>query len=244
MNRKSNLDVGYRKSDGGGALAKQIFNLLCERILLFHLEPYEQISEKNVATELGVSRTPVREAMVRLSELGLVDIFPQRGTVVAPLRIRDLKTSQFVREALEISILKRALAEPDQSDLVQKLRSELTIQKAFVDVGDVKRFYASDENFHAIIASHAGLPSILVEIERAKIHVDRFRHLMLSGIENLETILRQHTAIVDSIENGKFAECEKAMQAHLRRILEFVDESKQRYPKYFEPEDFERVLSD
>jgi DNA-binding GntR family transcriptional regulator len=226
--------TGRQRHRNAAALSLQIHDLLRERIVTFGLRPYEQISEQHIATELGVSRTPVREALVRLSELGLIDIFPQRGTVIAPLRIADLEKSQFLREALEIALLRRAMVRPGLDALVQSLKSELAIQSTFVELRDPQRFYPSDEQFHALIAAQAGLVSAVGEIDRAKIHMDRFRHLMLAEIEDLRMILDQHKAIVEAIAANDSANAERAMQTHLRRILEFVGQAIEKYPAYFE----------
>jgi GntR family transcriptional regulator, rspAB operon transcriptional repressor len=231
--------AGRHRRGGGAALSLQIRDLLRERIVTFALRPYEQISEQNIASELGVSRTPVREALVRLSELGLVDIFPQRGTVIAPLRIADLEKSQFLREALEIALLKRAMARPGLEALVQSLKSELAIQSTLVELRDAQRFYASDEEFHAFIAAQAGLGSVVGEVERAKIHMDRFRHLMLAGIEDLPTVLDQHKAIVEAIAANDSIGAQGAMETHLRRVLEFVRRAADKYPDYFESAEFD-----
>jgi len=231
--------AGRQRPRNAAALSMQIHDLLRERIVTFGLRPYEQISEQNIASELGVSRTPVREALVRLSELGLIDIFPQRGTVIAPLRIADLEKSQFLREALEIALLKRAMARPGREALVQNLKSELKIQGAFVELHDSQRFYASDEEFHALIAAQAGLASAVDEIKRAKIHMDRCRHLMLAGIEDLPTVLDQHKAIVEAIEANDSTAAERAMETHLRRILEFVERAIEKYPDHFESAAFD-----
>ena len=69
---------------------------------------------------------------------------------------------------------------------------------------------------------------------RAKTHMDRFRHLMLSGIESLPTIFEQHVAIVDAIESGNVGSAEAALQIHLRRILDFVGRARAAHPEYFE----------
>jgi GntR family transcriptional regulator, rspAB operon transcriptional repressor len=238
------------------ALSRQIYDLLREQISTFIRKPYEQVSEQAIASELGVSRTPVREALARLSELGFVDIFPQSGTIIAPLRLPDLEKSQFLREALELALLRRAMAGPGVRDLARKLRPasfarqppveacvrdlarmlrlEVAVQKTLVEVRDSIRFYAADEAFHAQIATHAGLAPVLQEMARAKTHMDRFRHLMLSGIDSLPIILDQHIAIVEGIESGRIARAESAMQTHLRRILDFVGHARAAHPEYFE----------
>lgn len=234
MKTSTTYDFRGRGNGGGVALSKQIYAALIERIVSFELKPFEQISELTIAEEMGVSRTPIREALGRLSEQGLVDIFPQRGTVVSPLRLPDLEKSQFLREALETALLRRALETADRAVLVARLRAEIVVQSTFAELGDIDRFYAADEAFHGIIATAAGLASITGEIDRAKMHMNRFRHLMISGIESLGEVLKQHAAIVDAIEADDATACERAMQVHLRRILKFTDRAIAKFPEYFE----------
>ena len=219
---------------GDLALSRQVYATLREQISHFARKPYEPISEQALAQELGVSRTPVREALARLSELGFVDIVPQSGSRIAPLRMADLEKSQFLREALELALLNRALERGDRAVLLRRLRTELAIQKALVEAGDVARFYASDEQFHAAIGEQAGLSAVLPEMARAKTHMDRFRHLMLSGLESLPTILAQHQAIVSAIADDDLPGAIAAMQTHLRRILAFVGKARAAHPDFFE----------
>jgi len=216
------------------ALSRQVYELLRERILNFDLRPRQPISEHALALELGVSRTPVREALARLSELGFVDIFPQSGTVIAPLRLIDLEKSQFLREALELAFLRRAMERGRGGELARRLRTDLAVQRTFVAALDAARFYASDEEFHHAIAAHAGMATMLPEMARAKTHMDRFRRLMLTGLESLPAILAQHEAIVAAIEAGDAEAAASALQAHLRRILQFVDKAQATRPEFFE----------
>ena len=224
------------------ALSRQVYELLRDRILCFQMKPFEPISENALALELGLSRTPVREALARLSELGFVDIFPQSGTVIAPLRLTDLEKSQFLREALELAFLRRAMERGQAAELARRLRTDIAVQRTFVEAGDSARFYAADEQFHRDIAAHAGLSSVLPEMARAKTHMDRFRHLMLTGIESLPTVLAQHEAIVAAIETGEPETAARALQAHLRRILGFVERARAAHPHYFEPSGAADVL--
>jgi DNA-binding GntR family transcriptional regulator len=228
------LDFNSRSGNGSGALSKQIFRILSERIVALELTPHEQLSETNIASELGVSRTPVREAFVRLSELGLVDIYPQRGTLVAPMRLPDLEKSQFMREALEIALLRRAMSSPDVGQLIGKLRAEIVVQKTFAELGEMDRFYDADEDFHGHIATFAGMRSILAEIERAKIHMNRARHLMITGIEDVHVVIHQHEALVDAMAKGDLPAAEDAMQMHLRRVLKIVNQAIEKFPAYFD----------
>jgi len=218
----------------GAATAQRVFAVLLERILTFELKPFAEISEGGLAVELGVSRTPVREALARLAKLQLVDIFPQRGTVIAPLRVADLKRSQFLRESLEWGLLRRALKAPGRARLVDALRAEITVQKTLVSIGDEARFYGSDEIFHRRIAQSAGLPEIWGDISDAKLHMDRFRHLMLASVETLSVVVEQHVAIVDAIAEGDRDAAERALKTHLRRIFSFLGPAFAAHPDYFE----------
>ncbi|MCO6050285.1 GntR family transcriptional regulator [Mesorhizobium sp. RP14(2022)] len=218
----------------GVATTQRVFSLLLHRILTFDLKPLDEISEGSLAEQLGVSRTPVREALARLAKLQLVDIFPQRGTVIAPLRVADLKRSQFLRESLELGLLRRALRAADRAALVGTLRGEIAVQRTMADIGDEGRFYGSDELFHRCIASSAGLSEIWADISDAKLHMDRFRHLMLASVETLPVVVAQHERIVDAIEAGDRAGAEEALKIHLRRIFAFLPPAFAAHPEYFE----------
>ncbi|WP_102958123.1 GntR family transcriptional regulator [Mangrovicella endophytica] len=225
----------------GVAATQRVFAILLQRILTFDLKPFDEISEGGLAEQMGVSRTPVREALARLAKLQLVDIFPQRGTVVAPLRVRDLKRSQFLRESLEWGLLRRALRAPMRLALVHALNDEIAVQRTLAGIGDEARFYASDELFHRRIASAAGLPDIWPDISDAKLHMDRFRHLMLASVETLPVIVEQHECIVAALEAADRDAAESALKTHLRRIFAFLGPAYEAHPDYFQKAEFELV---
>lgn len=210
---------------------------MSERIISFKLKPFETLSEVSIAEDLGVSRTPTREALVRLVDLGLIEVFPQRGTIVTPLRMLALEQSQFLRESLEVGLLRRAFERGGLEALVAGLRSEIAIQKTCAELGEMDRFYDSDERFHRRIAEAANMPLIVAEIDRAKVHMDRFRHLMISGIEDIGAVLKQHVEIADAIAKNDLGASEMAMQVHLRRIFAYADRAVAAFPEYFEHAD-------
>lgn len=228
-----NRPIPFRP-ERAGSLAQQLYDLLLDRICRFELEPNQKLSEAALSDSLGVSRTPAREALARLAEQGLVDILPQRGTRVAPLRLADLEKSQFMREALELAVLRRAMEQPDRATLVARLQDEITLQRAYVAVRDKAQFYASDDRFHGIIAEGAGLAAVMPELARVKLQMDRFRQLMIAGVEDLPVVIAQHEGIVAAIAAGDAALAEDRMRDHLRRIFAYVDEARARFPQYFE----------
>lgn len=222
------------KSLGSQPLAKQVYDSLRQKILTFELKPYQMLSEAWVSNQLEVSRTPAREALARLAEKNFVDVLPQRGSQVSPLRIKDLETSQFMREALEISLLRRAFKSEGRAEFVKGLRKEITLQQTYVKFDDFESFYASDERFHGLVAKFANLSEVLPQILRLKDHMDRFRYLMIEAVDDLNVIVEQHTAITDAIEKGDGKAAEKLMIVHVRRILEYAEKARKKFPQYFE----------
>lgn len=226
-----------RYAQGGAALSltDRVFQAMRDEIVSFKLKPYEAISEKKISERIGVSRTPIREALARLAAHHLVDIYPQRGTIVSPLRKSDLERSQFLREALEVGLVQRVAQLNDKTELIKKLKAEVALQETFASIEDDKRFYSSDEDFHRLIATFAGLPGLWEEIVRSKIHMDRCRHLSLATVEtDIGIIVEQHNAIIEAIEAGDADKAAGAMRTHLRRVLEFIDEIADLHPHYFE----------
>ena len=215
-------------------LAVQAFDALHRKILTLELEPGRMLSEASVSEMLGVSRTPAREALARLAEIGFVDVLPQRGTRVAPLRIADLEKSQFMREAIEVALLRRAMQHEDRGTLVEAMREEVLLQREHVGRGDAAALYASDERFHGLVAALGGPADLMPEILRMKDHVDRFRHVMVSGVDDLRIVVEQHAGVLEAIAEGDAARAEALLVAHLRRILAYTDAARERYPDYFE----------
>lgn len=225
---------GAFRPERTNSLSQQLYDLLLDRICKFELKPNQRLSEATLSESLGVSRTPAREALARLAEQGLVDILPQRGSRVAPLRLADLETSQFMREALELAILRRAMERGGTADLAARLRDEITLQRAFVSVRDKAQFYTSDDRFHGHIAAFAGCAAVVPELARVKLHMDRFRHLMVAGVEDLPVVVGQHEEIADAVAAGDLGAAEERMRRHLRRIFSYVGAARTRFPAYFE----------
>lgn len=221
---------------GRQTVMQTVYERLLHEILTLQLKPRDVLSENSLAERLGVSRTPVREALVVLATKRLVDIYPQRKTMVAPLRFRDLRKSQFIRESLEISLIRRAIEAHHYMALAVELQNETTIQQQCIDAGDYDRFYESDEAFHRLIVRYAGLPDLWTDIADAKLHMDRARQLTLKRIENLSSLREQHVAIAQAIGAGRVDLAETAVREHLRRIFQHLSVLALEFPEYFETE--------
>lgn len=214
----------------------RVYEILLDLIVSFRLKPFALISEKAVAEVLHISRSPVREALARLGAVRLVDIYAQRGTIVAPLRIEDLRRSQFLRECVEVGLLRRACGLSERGDLVKRLGGEIALQETLASIDDHRRFARSDELFHLSIAEAVGFEGVWSEISTAKLHMNRFRTLTFPGLDSLALIIAQHRRIAEAIGRGHEGEAVDAMQQHLRKIFPLVPALAEAYPAYFEGE--------
>ncbi|QND45674.1 GntR family transcriptional regulator (plasmid) [Rhizobium lusitanum] len=213
-------------------MAPQIYGSIRQSILDLRLTPKQALSEKELALMLGVSRTPVREALIKLSEDGLVDIFPQRGTFVAPIRVAEVLEAQFIREALEVSVVGR-VAEISDPAIIARLQESLARQKRAVDNGDLDGFLAEDENFHFILSASVNLTRAWKVIQNVKGQLDRVRVLSLPEPGHLAELYEQHQAIVTSIKSGNAAAAKKHMTKHLQQVFRTIDKLLARRPEIF-----------
>lgn len=199
-------------------IAPQIYERLRRAITTLAMLPSEALSEKELSLQMGVSRTPVREALIRLADEGLLDILPQRGSFVAPIRLRDVEEAQFIRESLEVSVARR-LAERRSPRFLAALRAGLERQEAAAASRDRDLFLELDEAFHRGFSEEVGLPKCWRVIQSVKLQMDRVRYLSLPDTDHLEVLLAQHREIAEAVEAGDPDRAGRAMSVHLQEVL-------------------------
>ena len=199
-------------------IAPQIYERLRRAITTLIVLPSEALSEKELSLQLGVSRTPVREALIRLADEGLVDILPQRGSFVAPIRLRDVEEAQFIRESLEVAVARR-LAGHCSPRFLAELKLNLARQESAVVERDRDLFMELDEAFHRGLCEEAGLSKSWRVIQSVKLQMDRVRYLSLPEPGHLDVLLAQHRQITQAIEAGETDEAGRHMSAHLKEVL-------------------------
>jgi len=214
------------------SIAAQVHDVLMERILDMELAPFQELSEARLAAEFGVSRTPVREALARLARRGLVDILPQRGTVVSPLSHDRIARSRFIREALERP-LARLAAEKLTPEIEALLTREVALQQTFANLSDDQSFLESDERFHALIAKAAGFESIWDDVREAKFHMDRIRRMSLLSQEHMFFIVGEHEEILDRLKAHDVEGADRSIAVHLTSVMHELDVIRDRHPEYF-----------
>lgn len=212
--------------------AAAIFERLYADIVSLRMPPGMPLQEKRIAEDFGVSRTPVREALLRLSEGGLVDIYPQSGTVVSRVPVSAIPEAVVVRKALEGTTVERA-AEVATGDDIARLEAIIARQKALAALGDTSGFHEEDEAFHEEIAEIAGYPGIWVILKTVKVQIDRARRLTLPALGRMDSVVREHRLILDAIATHDVAAARASMILHLGAVIPDVAELRTRYPDYF-----------
>jgi len=172
------------------------------------------INEQAVATEVGISRTPVREALLMLAAEDLVQLVPHRGAFVAPVPGREIAEMMQARGVIESWAATTCLAAGDAP--VEPMSAVLEQQRAIVDVGDAKEFIELDSQFHALLVDAAG-NNVLGRLYDSL----RARHVLLGVVAlqrsttRREEVLAEHQAIVDGLAAGDPAKAEAAILRHL-----------------------------
>lgn len=201
-----------------GTMGTRVFQALRQAIVQLQLRPGNPLSEADIGRQLGVSRQPVREAFIKLAEAGLVEIKPQRGTFVRLISAREVRNARFLREAIEVAVVRKAAAEAT-SEQVRRLRRIIEQQREVAEHGDNVGFLRLDEAFHQALAASADCEDAWWVLEGLKAQMDRVRYLSLPDATPLETIIGQHEAIVEAVEHASPEAAEAAMRHHLSEIL-------------------------
>src|SRR5689334_8770770 len=195
----------------------RVYEVLRRRIRELALAPGAPLRKEEIALELGVSRAPVSDAISRLAEEGLIDVFPQHGSFVALIRATDVRESLFVRTALEVEAMRRLAAVADGATL-RILDSNIAAQAEALAAGNLEQFYDLDEALHASIFGAIEKPRALRLLEAARAPLDRVRRLALPQAGRPEQTLAEHRALVEAIRSGDSEYAAAAMRAHLTMV--------------------------
>src|SRR5687767_13624551 len=169
--------------------APQVFERLRGMIISLELPPGSALSRAALATQFGVSSTPIRDALMRLEEEGLVDVFPQHATVVSRIDVRLAQQAHFLRQALELEIV-NALALQHADGLMDELNGTIALQQKFARAGDFEKFMASDNDFHAQLYAATGNRPLWDLVRSRSGHIDRLRRLHLPSPGKAQDIVR------------------------------------------------------
>ncbi|HEX2116335.1 MAG TPA: GntR family transcriptional regulator [Alphaproteobacteria bacterium] len=219
--------------DRSRQVAPQIFETLRVRILSLELKPNTLLSRAALQAEFGVSQTPVRDALMRLEQEGLVEIYPQHATLVARIDLRAARQAHFLRLAIELEAVRRVAAEHD-SAFVPTLRQAVDALRSSAD--DYEAFAGADRAFHQLFYEAAGVPDLFHLVGRHSGHIDRLRRLNLPLPGKMEAVIRDHEALVAAVARGDAEGAAAILRRHLSGTLSIVDQIRERHPDYFLPD--------
>jgi DNA-binding GntR family transcriptional regulator len=210
-----------------------VYVVLRDAITRVELEPGQRLSENELAGQLQVSRTPVREALARLRDERLVQVVPQLGTFVARISSAAVGDAQFIRESLECAAIRLAAEEAGEDDL-RVLHDNLRDQERARDAVDLEAFYILDDAFHQRLTDLSRHPMVWSVSQRAKSHLNRVRRLSLAAPDYLPEMIEEHRHVLAAVAEHAPDEAELALRYHLRQVLRELPNIRVRQPDYFD----------
>jgi len=205
---------GDAQIDRAQPIPDQVYRLLRQSIITMRLPPGATIIEKQITDRLGISRTPVRDALRQLADEGLVSVKPQSGTFVALIDRRQLEEGRVIRRALELEGIRLAAARVGEAE-IERLRDILALQERAATRNRYEDFIAYDDQFHRAISESSGLTRLWRVISGAKAQLDRVRHLSAPLPGQSERVLAQHRAVVAALARRDADRCVRALTHHL-----------------------------
>ena len=209
----------------------RVTDVLREAIVSMQLKPGELVDKLALCERLGLSRSPVSEALSRLQQEGLVEIEPQRGTFVSRLRLSDMRQNLFLRRALEVETV-RELASHMPAEVLEALSRNMRYQRAAAAAQDRVGFHALDLEFHEILLSALSFSRVKAVVDTARFGLERARRLLATPRRNSDTLL-EHERIFVSLEAGNADAAAEAMRAHLNAVMREIDALAIAHPDIF-----------
>ncbi len=201
-----------------------------DNIIRLELAPGSAVSENELAAEMGLSRTPVREALIELSKVKIIEIHPQKRSIVAPIDCDLVEEARFMRHVMECEIIRLVCSRAGSEDITA-LRENLQLQKFYME-NRYDTLMTLDDEFHEKLYAIARMPQIYDMMKNLSIHFDRARHLALVSVKNSK-IVADHEAILDAVESKDADRAADLMKKHLDRYKIDTAAIRESYPQYF-----------
>lgn len=205
--------------------------MLKENIINLELAPGSAISENELAAELGLSRTPVREALIELSKVKIVDVQPQKKSMVSYIDYDMVEEARFMRNHLECAVAELACGMASAED-VGRLSDNVKLQNYYLESGSAGQLMQLDDQFHQTLFEIAQKPLAYAIVRNFSIHFDRVRRMALDSVKDLK-IVQDHAGITLAIRENRPEEARELMEKHLSRYKLDAAAVRSKYPRYF-----------
>lgn len=211
----------------------QIYDQIKTAIMAMAIEPGALISEAELGAAVGASRTPVRAALARLRDEGLIATRPSKGNFVTRLDERTIRAAHMIRHAIERATVEHLCASGLSDAAALALADNIAASRRAIADGDGPAFRFLDDRFHLLLAEATDLPRIVASLTREKLELDRLRVLSLSDSGHLQMLLADHIDILAAVTAGDTPRALDNLQAHLERVLTTLGDLKDRNQKFF-----------
>jgi len=215
--------------------SEEIYQTLRSEILSLRFKPGEELNLQLLSTQLQVSRSPVRDALMRLSSDNLVDIFPQKGTRVSLINLKQVEEERFLRKSLEENAAKKFIYQgrPEHFSAMDKaIESQIVAMKS----NDFITFLDEDDRFHSTIFNAIGMQRIWSIIKAQGGNHHRIRLLSFYEKNVLSNIIEQHKNMVEALRSKQLDVMLNLEDKHLSKLLQETESMVGRYPSYFKQE--------
>lgn len=227
-----NFQTTQRKFERRTA-ADDIFEQLRSEIISLRLKPGTRISEIEFANQFDVSRQPVREAFIRLSKMKLLEIQPQKATLVRKISEREILHARFLRVAVEVEVIRLACKIED-NPFQDAFEKNLKAQESALAAGQMLEFHDLDYDFHNLICATAQCEFAFDTIADSKTHVDRLCLISLSTERGMYEIFQDHQQLYQMLQKKDAVETERLIRLHICRLDQTLADARERHPEYFQ----------
>lgn len=208
--------------------------IIRQNIISLDLEPGSRISENELASELGISRTPVREVLIELSKIKVIEIYPQRGSYISLIDYELVEEAEFMRLTLEKAVIKE-ICEKAEKEKLKTLEKNIKLQQFYIENFEPKKLLELDNQFHEELFIIANKMQTYKLLNTMMIYYDRVRSLRLKSVDN-QYVVDDHMAILDALRKR---DAEKGMDIMIKHLTHYKldkEDLKRAYPQYFREE--------
>jgi GntR family transcriptional regulator, rspAB operon transcriptional repressor len=228
-----------------GSLAQRVYHSLREAILSLPFPPGTMLRKGPICGELGVSRSPVAEAIARLASEGLVDVIPQSATKVSCFSMDEIHEAAFMREALELAAVGKVTVEHTSEQYRQLVRN-VRLQQLLAEDKDSSGLYQADEAFHTMLMEFTGFPGLASTVSIISLKLKRPRLLLMPEPGRPTEVVKEHLAIVNAIRERDAGAAQEAMRFHLSQLVSRFAPLEKQHPEFFRsrqtPSDLEHEM--
>lgn len=211
--------------------ATQVYEQLRSLIIGLAVPPGASLTRAILAERFGVSQMPVREALLRLEEEGLVDTFPQSATRVSRIDMQRVREARFLRLSIELEVVRTIAVTAGDHDF-RPLEAVIERQAALLALNDIDGFARADREMHRTLLRLADVPGLWSAIRSRSGHLDRLRRLHLPTPGKAQSVVDEHRGIIEAVARGDATAAQEGLRRHLSGTVASVETLRERYPDY------------